>query len=280
MNGRRADERHTNRREVLAATGAAVGVGLAGCIGGGVDGPFPDADWREGDGLDVATLAESHVESAVEAGGVTLFSTAETTYDGEGEPSPWLPSQEYESSYDLENGRWYVRQELTGTEVREVFERYVEDGEALIRERTGENVRYGRQSVDRSADDFEAALRSEARVGIRVPQGSDDSGETTYAGLGNWDPKTDGEGEVDGRATARFVSESFDGDRDVPATVETASATAHVFESGFVPRIEQSWEGPHDDGTATAEVDIAYRDRGATVAVPEWAETAREETAG
>jgi hypothetical protein len=273
------DAPRTNRRRLLTALGTAAGVGLAGCTGGGVAGPFPDADWREGDGLDVVTLAESHVESVVEAGGVTLLSTAETTYDGEGEPSPWLPSQEYESSYDLENGRWYFRQALTGGEEPEVLERYVADGEALVRERTGENVRYGRQAVDRSPDDFEAALRSEARVGIRVPQ-RDDSGETTYAGLGNWDPRTDGEGEVDGRPTARFVSESFDGERDVPATVETASATAHVFEPGFVPRIAQSWAGPHDDGTGTAEVDIAYRDRGATVTVPDWVETAREETAG
>ncbi|SMO34883.1 hypothetical protein [Halorubrum cibi] len=280
MNGRRADERHTNRRRVLAAIGAAAGVGLAGCLGGSVDGPFSDADWREDDGLDVATLAESHVELAVEAGGVTLFSTAETTFDGEGDPSPWLPSQEYESRYDLENGRWYFRRELTGGEEPEVLERYVADGEALVRERAGEDVRYGRQAVDRTADDFERALREEALVGIRVPQGNGDSGETTYAGLGNWSPKSDGEGEVDGRATARFVADSFDGDRDVPATVETASATVHVFESGFVPRIEQSWEGPHDGGTATVEVDIAYRDRGATVAAPEWAEEAREETAG
>ncbi len=240
-----------------------------------MDGPFPDADWREGDGLDVAALVESHVESAVDAGGVTLSSTAETTFDGE-DPSPWLPSQEYESSYDLENGRWYVRQELTGTEVPEVLERYVEDGEALVRERVGEEVRYDRQAVERTSDDFESALRSEARVGIRVPR--ERNGETTYEGLENWDPRADGEGEVDGRATARFVADSFDGDRDVPATVETASATAHVFESGFVPRIAQSWEGPHDDGTATVAVDVAYRDRGATVAVPEWVEEAREET--
>ncbi|GAA0519234.1 DUF7537 family lipoprotein [Halorubrum aquaticum] len=269
-----------NRRRLLTAIGTAAGVGLAGCLGGSVDGPFPDADWREGDGLDVETLATSHVESAVEAGGATLFSTAETTYDGEGDPSPWLPSQEYESSYDLENGRSYLRQELTGSGEPDVIERYVVDGEALVRERTGGEVRYGRQAVERTTGDFEEALRSEALVGIRVPQGDDDSGETTYAGLGNWDPNADGEGEIDGRPTARFVSESFDGDRDVPEAVETASATVHVFESGFVPRIEQSWEGPHDDGTATVAVDVEYRDRGATVAEPEWAEEARVETEG
>lgn len=275
MNGR-----HVNRRRLLTALGTVAGVGLAGCLGGDADGPFPDAEWRDGNGLDVETLATTHVESAVEAGGVTLLSTAETSYDGDGDPSPWLPSQEYESRHDLENGRSYLRQEVIDTEEPEVIERYVADGEALLRERIGGEVRYGRQAVERTADDFAEALRAEARVGIRVPQEPDDSGETTHEGLGNWEPRADGDGEVDGERTARFVSDSFDGERSVPARVETASATVHVFEAGFVPRIEQSWEGPHDDGTATVEVDIAYRDRGVTVTEPDWVAEARSETEG
>ncbi|WP_281195983.1 hypothetical protein [Halorubrum sp. F4] len=269
-----------NRRRLLAAMGAAAGASaLAGCAGGSVDGPFPDAEWRDGDGLDVETLATNHVGSVLEAGGVTLFSTAESSYDGEGDPTPWLPSQEYESSHDLENGRSYLRQEVTATEEPDVIERYVADGEALVRERTAEGVGYGRQAVDRTADDFEEALRSEALVGIRVPRG-DDSGETTYEGLGNWDPHAEGEGEMEGQPTARFVSDSFDGERSVPERVETASATVHVFESGFVPRIEQFWEGPHDDGTGAVEVEIEYRDRGEAVTEPDWAAEARGETEG
>ncbi len=271
--------RRVNRRRLLAALGTAAGVGLAGCVGGSVDGPFPDAEWRDGDGLDVETLATNHVESAVEAGGMTLFSTATSSYDGDGDPTPWLPSQEYESSHDLENGRSYLRQEVTETEGPDVLERYVADGEALLRERTEEGVRYGRQAVDRTAADFEEALRSEALVGIRVPRG-DGSGETAYEGLGNWDPRAEGEGEMEGQPTARFVSDSFDGERSVPERIETASATVDVFEAGFVPRIEQSWEGPHDDGTGAVEVEIEYRDRGEAVTEPDWAAEARGETEG
>jgi len=105
---------------------------------------------------------ERHVEALVDAGGITLFSTAETTHDGDTEPSPWLPSQEYESAYDLENGRQYVRQELTETEETDVSELYVADGEALVRQRIGDETQYGRQSVDRpvAADDLESAMRS------------------------------------------------------------------------------------------------------------------------
>ncbi|WP_128904844.1 DUF7537 family lipoprotein [Halorubrum amylolyticum] len=267
-----------DRRGFLTGVGTGVAVGIAGCLdGGGPDRPFPEVDWRDEDGLDVAALSESHVEALVDAGGATLFSTAETTHDGDAEPSRWLPSQEYESAYDLENGRQYVRQELTETEETDVSELYVADGEALVRQRIGGETQYGRQSVDRSVDGLEGAMRSEVVTGIRV-EGETASGETEYEGLNLWNPTSDGEGEVRGEPTARFTADAFEGDRNVPETVETASATVHVYESGVVPRLEQSWAGPHDDQEATVDVDIDYRDLGATVSEPEWVEEAREET--
>ena len=269
-----------DRRRFLAGIGTGAAVGVAGCLGGdSADRPFPDADWRTEDGLDVATLAERHADALVDAGGATLFSTAATSHDGDETPTPWLPSQEYEAAYDLENERQYVRQAVTETAEADVSELYVADGAALIRRETGGETRYSRQSTDRSASELESAMRSEVVTGIRV-ESETASGETAYEGLNLWNPTSDGAGEVRGEETARFTSDAFEGDRDVPETVETASATVHVYESGVVPRLEQSWAGEHDGQGASVDVDIDYRDLGATVSEPAWAETAREETSG
>ena len=284
-----------DRRRFLAGIGAGAAVGVVGCLGGGsdqsspddsdrpspdeTDRPFPDAEWRTEDGLDVAILSERHADALVDAGGATLFSTAATSHDGDIDPTPWLPSQEYEAAYDLENGRQYVRQEVSETDETDVSELYVADGTALIRRQTGDETRYGRQSIDRSSDDLESAMRSEVVTGIRV-EGETADGETAYEGLNLWNPTSDGAGDVRGSPTARFAADAFEGDRNVPETVETASATVHVYESGVVPRLEQSWAGEHDGGEATVDVGIDYRDLGATVAEPEWVETAREETSG
>jgi len=63
-----------DRRRFFIGVGTGVAVGSAGCLGGEPDRPFPDADWRDEDGLDVATLSERrHVEALVDAGGITLF---------------------------------------------------------------------------------------------------------------------------------------------------------------------------------------------------------------
>ena len=265
-----------DRRRFLAGTGVAVGV--AGCLGGdSAERPFPDADWRSDDGLDAATLAERHADALVAAGGATLFSTAATSHDGDETPTPWLPSQEYEAAYDLENGRQYVRQAVTESDEPDVSELYVADGVALIRRETGDGTRYGRQSTDRSASELESAMRAEVVTGVRV-ESETANGETAYEGLNLWNPTSAGEGELRGEPTARFTADTFEGDRNVPETVETASATVHVYESGVVPRLEQSWTGQHDGQGATVDVDIDYRDLGATVAEPGWVETAREET--
>ena len=266
-----------DRRRFLVGVGTGVAVGTAGCLGGGSDRPFPDADWRDEDGLDLEVLSESHVEALVDAGGVTLFSTAETSHDGDEEPSRWLPSQEYESAYDLESERQYVRQELTETEEPDVSELYVADDDALIRRRADGETRYARRSVDRSAEDLEAAMRSEVVTGIRV-EGETEAGETEYEGLNQWNPTSDGEGEVRGEPTARFTADAFEGERSVPETVETASATVHVYESGVVPRLAQSWAGEHDGDGATVDVDIDYRDLGAEITEPDWVADAREAT--
>ena len=277
-----------NRRRLLASLGTAVAVGSAGCSGDDGDGsgtplddgsdrPFADADWRDGDALALDALAESHVAAFVDAGGFTLFSTAETSHDGDADPTPWLPSQVYESSYDLANGRQYVRQELTETEEPDVTELYVAGDELLFRRRADGETQYDRQSVDRSESDLEEAMRQEALTGIRV-EGETESGETEYEGLNRWDPTSDGAGEVRGETTARFTADEFDGDRNVPETVETASATAYVYEGGVVPRLEQSWTGEHDGGEATVDLDIDYRDPGAEIAEPDWVAEAREAT--
>ena len=280
-----------NRRRLLAGLGTAAAVGLTGCSGDGddsgggngdgdtVDRPFPDAAWRDGDGLDVETLATSHADAAVEAGGATLFSTAETSHDGGEDPTPWLPSQEYESRYDLETQRLYVRVAVTETDVPDVSELYAADGDALFRVERESGVEYGRRSIDRSSGELESAMRTEMATGIRVEGGASDV-ETEYEGLNLWNPTSDGAGEVRGEETARFAADAFEGDRNIPETVETASATVHVYESGLVPRLVQSWAGEHDGQAATVDVDIDYRDLGATVSEPAWVETAREETSG
>jgi len=271
-----------NRRRFLSGVGAGAVVGVAGCLGNG-DGndgtprPFPDADWRTEDGLDVAVLAERHAEALVAAGGATLFSTAATSHDGDAEPTPWLPSQEYEAAYDLENGRRYVRQELTETAGADVSELYVTADLALIRRQSGDETRYARRAVDRSAEDFASAMRAEVVTGIRV-EGQTVDGETSYEGLNLWNPTSDGAGEVRGERTARFTADAFEGERNVPETVDAASAAVHVYESGVVSRLEQSWAGDHDGRAASVDVDIDYRDLGATVPGPDWVETAREET--
>ncbi|WP_280586099.1 hypothetical protein [Halorubrum sp. Boch-26] len=275
-----------NRRRFLAGLGTGTAVGIAGCSGdegsvgplnGGPDRPFADADWRDGDGLALGTLAEAHTGAFVDAGGFTLFSTAETSHDGGAEPAPWLPSQTYESGYDIANGRQYVRQEITETSEADVTELYVADGELLFRRRADGETQYDRQSADRSAADLEDSMRQEALTGIRV-EGETETGETRYEGLNRWNPTSDGEGQVRGERTARFTADAFDGDRNIPETVETASATAYVYEAGVVPRLEQSWAGEHDGRGATVDVDIDYRDPGAEIPEPDWAADAREAT--
>lgn len=299
-----------NRRRLLAAIGTGATAGLAGCggatDGGGdgsgtpgddggegsdgegdgpdggtesTDGPFPDAAWLDGDALDVEAVAELHREALVEAGGYTLFSTAESTYEGAETPESWLPSQEYESTYDSERGRQYLRQELLEDDRTEVSEAYVDGTEAFFREVVGDQVAYDRRTVERTEADLETAMREEAVVGIRVPRESEDGG-TSYEGLTLWNPTVDGDGEVRGEPTARFVADAFDGDRTVPEEVADAAATVHVREAGIVPRIEQSWTGPHAGAEATVDVDIDYRAIGESLAEPDWVDDAREATAG
>lgn len=286
-----------HRRRLLAGMGAGLAAGLAGC-GDETDGdgsetdagdadegssdsgpPFPDAAWLDEDGLDVESVAGLHADALVEAGGFTLFSTATTTHEGEADPDNWLPSQEYESRYDLAGERQYLRQALTGDDEREVSEAYVDGTEAFFREQVGDRVGYDSQTVDRTAEDLENVMRQEAVVGIRVPRGDSDSGEVTYEGLNLWNLAADGEGEVRGERTARFVADAFEGDRNVPAEVTSASATAHVYEAGVVPRIEQTWAGTHEERDARVDVDIDYRDLGAELTEPEWVDEAREATA-
>lgn len=279
-----------NRRQFLAGLGGGATAGIAGCSGDGdvgsenqtdggdgPDRPFTDAAWRDGDGLALDALTESHVQRFVDAGGFTLFSTAETTHDGSKEPTPWLPSQAYESGYDLENGRQYIKQELGDAAGGDVTELYVADGEALLRRQSDGETQYDRQSANRTGEQLETAMRQEALTGIRV-ESETTEGETQYEGLNQWSVASDGSGEIRGEPTARFTADQFDGDRSIPETVETASATAYVYEAGVVPRLEQSWAGQHDGQEAQVDVDIDYRDPGAEISAPEWASDAREAT--
>jgi len=86
-------------------------------------------------------------------------------------------------------------------------------------------------------------------------------------------------GEVRGEPTAKFTADAFEGDRNIPETVETASATSRVRVRRRPAAQKQSWAGEHEGQEATVDVDIDdRRDPGVTVAEPDWAEEAREET--
>ena len=269
-----------NRRRFLSGVGAGAAVGVTGCRAGGqaaeTRGPPPASGAAESGGAG-PPQGSAPAEPPAAAGGATLSPRAPTSHDGDAEPTPWLPSQEYEAAYDLEHGRQYVRQELTEAEGADVSELYVTVDLALIRRRSGDETRYARRAVERSDGDFAEAMRAEVVTGIRV-EGQTAEGETEYEGLNLWNPTSDGAGEVRGERTARFAADAFAGERTVPETVDTASATVHVYESGVVPRLEQSWAGEHDGQSASVDVDIDYRDLGATVPEPDWVETAREET--
>lgn len=294
------------RRRLLAGLGTGLAVGLAGCgddvddgngagdggeNGAGENGdgenggdpdetPFADADWRDGDGLDVEALAEAHVTTIAEAGGFTLFSTADSTWEGEGSPSGWLPSQEYESSFELERERYYLRQELTESDETERSELYLADGEAFIREQFGDQVSYDRQEADLSGEAYRETMEAEASTGVYVPR-QDEDGEVFHQGLTQWNLADAGAGEVNGERTARFTADEFDGERDVPREVESAAATVDVAESGLVPLIQQTWAGTHEEEAASVDIDLHYRDVGqTTVDEPDWVAEARDETDG
>ncbi|WP_418281812.1 DUF7537 family lipoprotein [Halorubrum sp. DTA98] len=258
------------RRRFLTGIAGGVTVGTAGCsapLGGG-DTAITDVEWLDGDGLDADLLAERHSDALVEAGSFELFSTAETTHDGDEEPSRWLPSQEYEARFETERDRQYLRQELTDAEEPDVFELYVADDEAFGRETAGDEVVSNRRSIDRSSEAFREAMREESRAGV--------------AGVGGWNMTVeDRMAEFDGERTVMLVADEFTGDAGVPEAVATAEATMHVTADGVVPSLDQWWEGTQRGQGASVEVDIAFRDVGeTTVDEPDWVADVRESDDG
>ncbi|MFB6235057.1 MAG: hypothetical protein ABEH81_07125 [Halopenitus sp.] len=279
-----------HRRTLLASGATLATAGLAGCSGQGGDGgyggggyggggsngdgtptpvPASEAKWREGDGLNVQALVNAHRTALLEAGSFTLFSTADTSHDGEKRPDNWLFSQTYESQYELERERQLLKQELTNLDESQYA--YVADDTALYRlEKNGE-VQYNVKTVERTTKQFKQAMRKEATVGVR--------------GLDQWALTVDGAVARDGRELTRLTADEFTGDRSVPSTVESASAEVLIQPNGVVRTISQTWKGTHENQSVSVGVDIEFRDIGeTTVAEPEWAEKARSsggtETAG
>ena len=251
------------RRRLLAGLGAGLAVGLAGCGDDADDGP-PDVDWLDDGALDAETLAETHADALVDAGSFTLFSTAETDYEGEEQPSRWLPSQEYEAGFSVDPRRQYLRQEDLEGEAS-VSEAYVADGEAFYREVDGDQEAFHRETVDQSDEAFERTYREDALAGVR--------------GLDGWN-MTFVE-TVDDGETLRLTADAFDGDADVPDEVDTAEATLSVTTDGVVRELVQHWEGAQEGIPAESTITIEFRDVGETpVDEPDWVAEAREETDG
>ena len=266
------------RRTLLASGAALATAGLAGCSGQGGDGgygggygggdgdgtptpvPASEVAWREGDGLNVEALLESHATALVEAGSFRVVSTADTSHDGDERPGEWLFSQRYESRFELEQERQLLEQDLT--ELGETQTAYVAGGTALYRiEKDGE-VQYSSEPVDRTTAQFETAMEQEAGVGVR--------------GLDQWVLSVDGAVARDGRELTRFTAGEFTGERGIPTEIESASAEVLIDADGVVRSISQSWEGTHEEQSVSVGVDIEFLGVGeTTVAEPEWADEAR-----
>lgn len=259
-----------HRRTLLASTATLATAGLAGCSGLGGDGdaddgtptpvPASEVEWREGDGLDVETLVSSHATALVEAGSFVLFSTADTSHDGEERPDNWLFSQTYEAQFELERERQLLKQELT--ELDESQYAYVADDTALYRLEKGGEVQYSAETVERTTEQFQNVMEQEATAGVR--------------GLDQWTMTVDGAVDRDGRVLTRFTADEFTGERGVPSEIDSASAEVLIDDGGVVREISQLWEGTHEAQSVSVGVDIEFRGIGeTTVAEPEWAAAAR-----
>lgn len=135
-----------DRRGFLATIGSGTTAAIAGCFDNGTT-------WADdNDRLLAADVLEAHRRELTEARSFILFSTAETDHEGDEQPSGWLYTQTYESAFELERERQYLKQDLT--EIDETIEAYVGDGDQFVRERIGESVSYERHSFDRSEAQF------------------------------------------------------------------------------------------------------------------------------
>jgi len=259
------------RRTVLAGAATALAAGLAGCGSRGGDGsdgattPDPEADWTDGDALAIDALERAHVEAVTGAGSFTVRSTAETSHAGEERPDEWLLPQTLESRFDAETERQAITQTLT--EADETTEAYVTTDEAYIRQAVDGEVQYQRQGLDRSSEDFRTAMEGEARTGV--------------PGLADWNLAYAETTTREGETAYRYEADAYEGDRGVPAEIESASATVLVSPAGLVYSIEQSFAGTHEGQEAEVDVTIEYLALGETsVEEPEWLDEAKESTDG
>ncbi len=254
-----------NRRRALATLGAGAIGTLAGCVAPTAltDETPEDPDWLDGDDLDADRLATTHEEALEAAGSFELFSTATTEYEGETEPSRWLPSQEYEAAFESERGRFSLRQEMTEEGERERFDLYVDGSEAFVRERDGDTDVTDRRSIDEPEAFFGAEFETEATTGVR--------------GVGGWNMRVADRTEVDGDPAVHLAADTFTGDAGIPEEVEEATATMVVTTEGIVHSLEQRWEGSQGEQAASVEVDIAFNQVGSmTIEEPAWVADLRE----
>lgn len=117
---------------------------LAGCVGGLNPDPAasrtepPDADWAgaaDGDGLDVAALADNHFAAVRDAGSVTIEHSETVAVDGEKRPDGPRPDGYTPPSYtrhhvDLDDGR-YLGESVTEGDRRSAS--FVSPDEAAVR---------------------------------------------------------------------------------------------------------------------------------------------------
>lgn len=239
---------------------------LAGCGdaggGDGTDGVTPtatppptppDADWADGERLDVAALETAHVETLADAGSYAVTSVADTDHEGESRPDPWLPSQRVEEQFEARRQRQLFRQELGGNE----SVTYVADGRAYVRRVVDGEVRYRVESAERTEAGFRESFRGTARTGV--------------PGLREWDVRFDGPAPGDAAERYRYVGDGFAGDRDVPAETADAAATVLIESRGLAALIDRTFEGETDGQAVTVRIGIDFGDVGNTrISEPDW----------
>lgn len=242
---------------LFAACALVVLAGCAGAFGGASEESGPPAYATESGELNATALERAHTDALLEAGSYTQVSTAEVTYDGD-RPDYWFPNQTIVSKWDREAGAQSFEQEV---ESQGYVGGYANGTRGYQMQEWDGETEYAVRELDRSDEEFAAAMREQARVGV--------------PGLSNWNFEYDGTAERDGETLHRFTADEFDGQRQIPDRVVDANATVLATDEGVVRHIDLRFAGQSQGESVTVRITIAYEDAGeTTVEAPDWVDEA------